>query len=149
MMTLINMNKNFSQGLSVSAAKQPYITEILVRHSSRNGLMLQVMVYSFWWKEKPKTWKRWQMQQFVGCSDRNRHNQVIQSHFFKQNSRKLKLQKKLLRFKWKARHLLWELQSSPTLTERRKSCAEREDKYYHSEWPHLSSGGSIFLMALK
>lgn len=29
--------------------------------------------------------------------------------------------------------------------------AEREGEggYYHSEWPHLSSGGSIFLSALK
>lgn len=31
----------------------------------------------------------------------------------------------------------------------REAEREREGEYYHSEWPHLSSGGSIFLSALK
>lgn len=31
----------------------------------------------------------------------------------------------------------------------REAEKEREGEYYHSEWPHLSSGGSIFLSALK
>lgn len=35
------------------------------------------------------------------------------------------------------------------LTEEGNSSVEREEKYYHFEWPHLSSGGSIFLLALK
>lgn len=32
---------------------------------------------------------------------------------------------------------------------KKKQCWEGEGKYYHFAWPHLSSGGSIFLLALK
>lgn len=31
----------------------------------------------------------------------------------------------------------------------REAEREQEGEYYHSEWPHLSSRGSIFLSALK
>lgn len=33
--------------------------------------------------------------------------------------------------------------------ERQRSREGAEGEYYHSEWPRLSSGGSIFLSALK
>lgn len=50
-----------------------------------------------------------------------------------------------------ARRWCWELPTTqPDWQRERWSCAQREgSEYYHSEWPHLSSGGSIFLTALK
>lgn len=43
----------------------------------------------------------------------------------------------------------WVMQSKPRLREEEESSAETEDIFYHFEWPHLSSGGSIFLLALE